>query len=107
MFLKYKTECFGLSKTTLKMASNKHVGLRKIEIFVRKEMLSRRYVKNFFTTATVAIVMIGLRRNNYRAKFRVEIIYCSGDHRLGTSRPPLHPRLLRQDFPPITFVVSY
>lgn len=46
-------------------------------------------IKNVVTMATVAMVMIGLRLNNNRAKFQVESIYTSGDIGWDSSRPLL------------------
>ena len=44
-------------------------------------------IKNVVTMAAVAIVMIGLRLNNNRAKFQVESIYSPGDIGWDSSRP--------------------
>ena len=46
-------------------------------------------IKNVVTMAAVAMVMIGLRLNNNRAKFQVESIYSSGDIGWDSSRPLL------------------
>ena len=44
-------------------------------------------IKNVVTMAAVAMVMIGLRLNNNRAKFQVESIYSPGDIGWDSSRP--------------------
>ena len=46
-------------------------------------------IKNIVTMATAAMVMIGLRLNNNRAKFQVESINSSGDIGWDSSRPLL------------------
>ena len=61
------------------MANNKRVELRKIENFVRKKFYPEIRSKSLLQWQPLLWLIIGLGLNNYRAKFQVERISCSGD----------------------------